>query len=306
MASPRLIAQDEGADGADAAGEESLEEQLTPEQLAEIEGLVAAANAEMEEIESFGWEREGVGKLGRIAQIEIPEGYRFTGKRGTEKLMKLYGNQLTDMELGTLATEDLDWFVVFEFDRIGYVKDDEKDDLDADEMMEAFQTAQEAANEQRRRMGLATMQVTGWAKEPFYNEETNNLEWALALESEGEPFVNYKTKLLGRHGVMDSVLVCDADAMDSILPTYQQLLQGFEYSSGNSYAEYQEGDKIAEYGLKALMVGGGAFAAAKLGLFGVLGKYIGKLWILIVAAVIGLKGFIVRLFTGRKNQYTMD
>jgi uncharacterized membrane-anchored protein len=54
------------------------------------------------------------------------------------------------------------------------------------------------------------------------------------------------------------------------------------------------------------MVGAGAFAAAKLGLFGLIGKYIGKLWILIVAALIGLKSFIGRLFTGRKSQYTVD
>ena len=42
----------------------------------------------MEMVEEYGWERSGRGKLDSQADIAIPEGFRFTGKRGTEKLMK--------------------------------------------------------------------------------------------------------------------------------------------------------------------------------------------------------------------------
>ena len=58
--------------------------------------------------------------------------------------------------------------------------------------------------------------------------------------------------------------------LEGLLPTYQNLIADFNYKEGKTYAEYQKGDRIAEYGLKGLMIGGGAFAAAKLGLFGML------------------------------------
>ena len=262
-----------------------------------------------QQIESLGWERSGRGNLGNVADIAIPEGYRFTGVSGTKKLMAFFGNNVTHKEMGTLAPESLEWFVVFEFDKVGYVKDDEKDDLvgAADELLDVFKKGQEQDNERRRAAGMETLSVVGWAKEPFYNEATNNLEWALKLrDSGGNISVNYKTKLLGRNGVMESILVCDAASLEQLLPTYQGLIADYAYAQGNTYAEYKKGDKIADVGLKALIVGGGAFVAAKLGLFAVIGKFLGKIWYVIVAAAIGLKSFIGRIFSGKKSQYTVD
>ena len=61
---------------------------------AEVEMSDEEAEAQtMAMVETFGWEREGSGNLGSQATIEIPEGYRFTGRSGTEKLMQLFGNQ---------------------------------------------------------------------------------------------------------------------------------------------------------------------------------------------------------------------
>ena len=286
--------------GADPGAEGEVE--------AEVEMTDEEAEAQlMELIESFGWEREGTGKLGSQATINIPDGYRFTGRPGTEKLMQLYGNRPSPARVGTLAPEALEWFVVFTFDDVGYVKDDEKDELEPDEMLEAFKENQEMANEQLAAVGQEPLYVDGWAKEPFYNEQTNKLEWALRLRTgSGEQVVNYKTRLLGRQGVMDSVLVCGPEELESLLPTYQRLIADFDYASGKSYAEYEEGDRIAEFGLKGLMVGGAAFAAAKLGLFGVLLGFLKKGWILIVAALVAVKSWITKLFSRSKNQYTVD
>ncbi len=276
----------------------------------EIEVEMSDEEAEaqfMEYVESFGWERSGRGNLGDEADIAIPDGYRFTGREGTSQLMEAYGNPPSSDRFGTLAPEDLDWFVVFTYDEMGYVEDDEKDELDADEMLEAFKENQKYTNEQRVAAGVELLYVDGWAKEPFYNEETNNLEWALRLRDEsGMISVNYKTKLLGRHGVMDSILVCEPDQLEELLPTYQSLIADFNYKEGKSYAEYQKGDRIADVGLKALMVGGGAFAAAKLGLFGMLFAFFKKTWYLVVAALVGLKSWIGRLFSRGKSQYTVD
>ena len=50
--------------------------------------------------------------------------------------------------------------------------------------------------------------VLGWQTPPFYNPATHNLEWAIRLRGgDGSSVVNYKTKLLGRRGVMDAMHV---------------------------------------------------------------------------------------------------
>ena len=62
-----------------------------------------------------------------------------------------------------------------------------------------------------------------------------------------------------------------------------------------------KGDKVAEYGLTALVVGGAAAVATKVGLF----KYLWKLllvgWKLVVAALAGLGAALKRLFTRGKK-----
>ncbi|MCB1235846.1 MAG: DUF2167 domain-containing protein [Verrucomicrobiae bacterium] len=246
----------------------------------------------MEHVEGFGWEREGAGKLKSEAEITIPPGYRFTGTKGTQQLMEVYGNPKTDREYGLIAPESLDWFVVFEFEKSGYVKDDEKDEINdafARKLLKSMQDNDKASNAQRRELGYPALHTRGWAKPPFYNEATNNLEWALDLESEdGGRTINFNTRLLGRYGVMESVLVCDPEQLDAVMPEYQNLIAGFQYRGGHRYAEYKSGDKVAKYGLTALIVGGGAAVAAKTGLLAAFAKAIAKGGKAIVVGIVAL------------------
>lgn len=260
----------------------------------------AEAQPEPDPMSQFNWETSGRGKLSNHATIEIPEGYRFLNGRETAQIMEMFGNLPEEYD-GMIGTEDLDWFVVFQFEDSGYVKDDEKDDLDADELLESLREGEKASNEERKKRGIGTLTTTGWAVEPNYNESTHNLEWGVILEgSDGSENVNFLTKVLGRHGIMHTTLVCDTEDLQTILPDYQNLLTGFEYNAGNTYAEYQEGDKVAEYGLKALVAGGAVFAAAKLGLFGTIALWFKKAMKLIIVAVAAVGLWIKRLVTGKK------
>ena len=103
---------------------------------------------------------------------------------------------------------------------------------------------------------------------------------------------------------MEAVLVCGPEQLNEVLPKFQNLLTGFQYQSGNTYAEYESGDKIAKYGLTALILGAGAAGAAKLGLFAVLGKFFARAWKLIVAGAIEVGAGLKKLFGGNKNPYT--
>ena len=249
-------------------------------------------------------------KLGGIAQIQVPEHYTFTGAEGTKKLMEMMGNTVDGSELGFLAPTNSNWFVLFEFDDSGYVKDDDKDKLDADAILYSIRRGTEQANKQRKKMGIPPVNVVGWEQPPKYNAETHNLEWAIRGESEGEPVVNYNTRVLGRKGVMRVTVVGDPEEVKTAMPDFKQLMAGYNFVSGQTYAEYKPGDKVAQYGLAALVVGGAAVGAAKLGLFASLAVFLKKGWKLVVVGVVALAAMLKkvfgRLFGGRGNSETIQ
>ena len=240
--------------------------------------------------------------LDNIARLDVPAGYRFFDGKTTRALMKSAGEPTSGNEIGLLAPTNEHWSVFFEFSATGYVKDDDKDKLDADKLLQAIREGTAAANEERKRMGTPPLEIVGWEQPPKYDPVTHNLEWAIRGESEGRSILNYNTRLLGRRGVMEVVLVVQPDYFAATLPKFKNVLAGYSFQSGQTYAEYRPGDKVAKYGLAALVVGGAAVGAAKLGLFGPLLLLLKKAWKLVVVAVVAVIGFFKKMFarlTGR-------
>lgn len=236
----------------------------------------------------------GVGDLGTTAQVKVPDGYVFAGGNDTRVIMEKMQNPTNGRELGFVAPAGEDWFAVFEYDPVGYVKDDDKDSLDANALLDSIKEGTAAGNEERLRRGWPTMSIVGWEHPPRYDEVTHNLEWAVRAESEGSPVVNFNTRLLGRGGVMEVTLVTDPALLPETLPKFKAMLSGFDFKQGQKYAEFRAGDKMAAYGLTGLIVGGGAAALAKSGAF----KWI---WKVIVAAVVGLGALFKKFFSREKT-----
>ena len=233
------------------------------------------------------------GKMKNRALLEVPEGYQFADAKNAQALMEMYGNLVDGTEVGYVEPMNDDWFIIYEFSDIGYVKDDDKD-LDADDLLDSMKEGQAQANEVLESRGMSTLEILDWAIPPRYNDETQNLEWATrARSSEGDDIVNFKTKRLGRKGVMNVTLVCDPDALDGNLPNFRNVMAGFTFAPGETYAEFREGDKVAEYGLAALVTGGALAVAAKTGFL----KKFGKFLILIPIAIFA---FFKKLF-GRRS-----
>ena len=203
-----------------------------------------------------------------LAEIDLTEDYIYLDGDGTRLLMELTQNPVDNSEVATVApkSDDAGWFIVFEWSDSGYVADDEKEELDADAMIESIREGNEHGNAERRKRGWAEMQIVGWHEEPHYDENTNNLSWAIINSSDGHQNVNRMIKLLGRRGVMTAILVASPEELSSAMFATRELLEGYRYRPGNTYAEYVPGnDKLAEYGLTALVVGGGAAALLKTG-----------------------------------------
>ena len=242
----------------------------------------------------------GQQELGGRAALKFSEAYRFLDGPAAKKRLAMSGNDVEDSEiLGMVENIQKEWWVVFEFDEIGYVKDDEKDKLDPEKILKGYREGISARNQSR---GGPPTTVVGWHTKPNYNEQTHNLEWALIFENSGHRYVNYKVKLLGRKGVVDGTWVGDLQDLDEAVPQFRQVLNNFSYKTGETYAEYRAGDKIAQYGLGALVLGGATLGAAKLGLFATLFAFFKKGFKFVIAGVIALGVWVKSLFTGRKRE----
>lgn len=248
----------------------------------------------------------GRAAIGSVADIEVPAGYMFTGAEGTQRLLQAFGNPTSGNELGFLTPTSMVWSVVFEWDDVGYVKDDDKDKLNADDMLESIREGTKQSNAWRREHGESEIEIVGWEQPPSYNEATHNLEWAIKGRSDQGLVVNYNVRLLGRKGVMSATLLIDPEDMAATLPTYQALLKDHTFKDGEKYAEYRQGDKLAQYGLAALVVGGAAAGAAKLGLFAWLAVALKKFWKLIAVGVVAVVAAFKRLILGGRRETPSD
>lgn len=262
-----------------------------------LAGLRALAAEDQGSIlQKIKWqEGPSIGNLAGTAQIKVPGGYLFAGAKDTRLLMEAMQNPTSGREQGFLAPAKFDWFVVFEFDDVGYIKDDEKGSLDAEAMLKSIMAGNEASNAERKKRGWPTMVIQGWEQKPHYNETTHNLEWAIRGESEGKLIINHNTRILGRKGVMRITLVTEPELLTPSLPKFKDVLAGFDFQQGQRYAEFRQGDKIAKYGLSALIVGGATAAAVKTGMF----KW---LWKAIVVGAVAIGAFLKKIFAGKKTQ----
>jgi uncharacterized membrane-anchored protein len=274
--------------------------------IAVVVSLLSAAGAsgQSNAQTAIDWQRGPIAaKLGSQAQLAVPQGYLFADSEGARKFLEMNENISSGQELGLLASPKSGWFVIFEFSDVGYVKDDEKKSLDADAMLDSIRKATEAANEERRRRGWGAMTVVGWMRTPHYDEVTHNLEWAVKGEDEkGNVNSNLNTRYLGRRGYMSVTLVADADKFETTTTEFRKVLNGFSYAPDNDYRAFVKGDKVAEYGLTALVVGGAAAVAAKTGLLKIIGKFLLAGWKLILAGLAALAGLLRKLFARRDRE----
>ena len=257
-------------------------------------GLAANAQEPLEAaspLDDLGWVQGPTAvAITDRATLQLPEGYVYLGADDTRVLMELMENPSSAEEF-YVAPIDADWFVVFDYDDTGHIEDDE--DLDSSALLTSLRQGNDQANEERRRRGWQELNILGWQYEPFYEPDTQRLAWAILAESGGEQVVNYNTRLLGRTGVMSAVLVADPSELDSSIKQLKTALDGFAYNQGQRYAEFRPGDKLAAYGLGALIAGGTAAAVVSSGAGKALFKLIG---VAVVGAFAAVSAFFRRVF----------
>ena len=243
------------------------------------------------ELKKLAWQLgPSEARIGEKATIKVPDGYLFLDDKNTKRFLELAGNPPRDGHY-LFTPQSLEWFAVFSFDPSGYVKDDEK--IDPDALLKSLKEGDAPSNEERQRLGMSKIYTDGWEVPPHYDNQTKRLEWGTRLRNDqGRTNVNYTSRLLGRSGVMSATLVTGTSTMTADSAKFKSALEQFSFVSGERYSEFKQGDKLAAYGLGALILGGAAAVATKKGLWAVIGGFFVAFWkILVGIAVAGLAGF---------------
>lgn len=254
--------------------------------------LGASADEDIPKFDDVGPKKIVLGD--KLATLDLPMGFGFFGKDGTMKVMKAWGNRTSGEELGLIVPEgDEAYAILLEYEKSGYVKDDEP--IEKDKLLEAMKDGTEEQNEERKANGIPAMHVTGWLEEPRYVKELHHVIWAPKASVEGQgDIVNYNMRILGREGVLSVNLMCDADKLPGYKPAGEKLMKATAFNAGKKYEDHQAGDKVAEYGIMGLILGGSAILAKKTGLLALLFILLKKGLVLLVA----LKKFAILIIVG--------
>jgi uncharacterized membrane-anchored protein len=230
---------------------------------------------------------------GGLASLNVPKEFNFLGSDDAETvLVKLWGNPPSEVKpLGLLIPAGLTplssncWVVTIDYSEDGYVKDDDASKINYDDLLKQMQAGVAEENKTRKEKGYPTVDLLGWAAQPHYDSATHKLYWAKKLKFEGEDgdTLNYSIRMLGRKGVLELNAIASVDQLSEIDAQTPQILGMVDFKEGNRYADFDpKVDKVATYGIAALVAGGALAAAAKFGL-------LKGLWIFILAA----KKFII-------------
>jgi uncharacterized membrane-anchored protein len=229
-----------------------------------------------------------------LGKLDLPSEYVFADGKDAKELMKEMDNTVTDKEQGIVFSKDntQNWYVLFEFDDIGYVRDSDAKEIDADKLLEDIKKGTEEDNNERRKNGKSTLDIIGWDEKPHYDSNTHNLVWSVLCSSKGKQIVNYNVRVLGRGGVTEVTLVAGKDEMEQVKPKLETIISNYSYKEGKKYTDYIKGDKAAEIGLTALIAGGVGAGAAKVGLLAKILLIFKKVWLIIILGIGGgLKKF---------------
>ncbi|WP_018751822.1 DUF2167 domain-containing protein [Paenibacillus sanguinis] len=224
--------------------------------------------------------------LGDIAKLTLPENYFFLDADNTIAMLEAIKEIPTQSEIGYIepAAEDQNWVVYFEYEESGHISDEDKADIDADDLLKSYRTGQKEANKQLPED--RQLSIEGWFAPPHYDESLRSLTWALLLkDSQGEPFINYNSRILTRLGYISVILVSDEDHLDADRKVLEaEILPSLTPVSGQAYTDYDPSiDKSSSTGLSGLILGGaGLVVAKKAGLISILLVVIKKFWFFII------------------------
>jgi uncharacterized membrane-anchored protein len=231
-------------------------------------------------------------KLLDQAALKLPADYGYVPNPQATRLMRALGNSMDDSFLGLVVHRDQRhaWLMTVEYQKSGYIKDDDAKHWKVDELLQNLKDGTEEANKDRAAKGIPELEVLGWIQSPQYTETSHQLIWSIKGHDKGAPQdsgynINYNTYVLGREGYISMDLLTDPTDIQEDAVSARGLLGDLSFNSGKRYQDFNSStDKVAEYGLAALI---GGVALKKLGLFALAAAFFIKIWKIAALAIFG-------------------
>lgn len=282
---------------------QSAEQQLTAEQqeyLTWAKGLWDSMNRQTGEIKL----------LKDVATLNVPEGFYYLNAADTQKvLVDIWGNPpgASSGILGMLFPaestpfDDGAWGVTIEYEEEGYVTDKDADKIDYQELLTQMKESTQESSKERVKAGYDTIELVGWAAEPFYDKDAHKLHWAKEVKfgEQTENTLNYNIRVLGRKGVLVLNFIAAMSQKPLIDTKIDSVLAMADFDQGSRYEDFNPDlDTVAAYGIGALVAGK---LAAKAGLFAAALLFLKKFGILIV---VGFGAVLGKLFKRKKASTT--
>ena len=246
---------------------------------------------------------------GGLARLSVPAEFNYLGPDDAETvLVKLWGNPPSETKpLGLLLPAGMTplntncWVVTIDYTEEGYVKDGDASTINYDDLLKTMQKAVAEQNVERQKQGYRTVELVGWAAPPRYDAATHKLYWAKELSFSGatQRTLNYNIRLLGRKGVLQLTAVARMSSFPEIDQQTPKILAMVNFKEGSRYADFDpKMDKVAKYGIAAL-VAGGLVVAAKAGLLKVFLVGLLAMKKFIIIGVVAFWAAIKKMFSRR-------
>ena len=251
--------------------------------------------------------RGNIDLAGGVARLEVPDSFYYLDPLQAEKLLAdIWENPpgSGSSTLGVLIPRDFhplakeSWAATIFYEPDGYVSDDEADSIDYDDLLEVMQQSTAEASKDRVAQGYESIELVGWAAEPYYDKATHKMYWAKEIRFGGADYgtLNYNIRVLGREGVLVVNFIALMEQLPAINRQLDTVLAIADFEQGSRYGDFDPNiDKVAAYGIGALVTGK---VLAKTGILAALLVFLKKFGVFIV---VGGAAFIGRLFKRDKS-----
>jgi uncharacterized membrane-anchored protein len=258
-------------------------------------------------VKGLKYQQGEISLRGGLARLTVPTDFKYLGPEDAETvLVKLWGNPPSgEKPLGLLMPANVTplssncWVVTIEYMEDGYVKDKDAGKINYDDLLKQMQKGTVESNKKRSEKGYPTVELLGWAATPRYDATTHKLYWAKRLKFEGEAgeTLNYDIRMLGRGGVLVLSAVSSLDQLAEIEKETPQILGMVDFKEGHRYADFDpKADKVATYGIAALVAGG---IAAKMGFFKLIWVFVLAAKKFIIIALVAIAAWFRKIFSKR-------
>lgn len=275
-----------------------------------------------EDLRSYGYDDATIeqlkqdvilGKTGIInlsecyAQLNVPDGFVFLDKEQSKRLLVEYWNNPSDRTtdlLGTLVPSENSCYYqiavayVISYNNCGYIKDDDANSIDYDELLKQLKDGEKEENE---KLPIEQqMWLKGWAVQPKYRSPTHTLIWAKRFSANGDDVINYDMRILGKAGLVSVNAVIGQDDLSEVQSQEAKMINSVQFRDGYRYSDFDSSrDKISDWTIGGLVAGG---VLAKTGILSKIGIFLLKFSKIIIVGVIAAAGAIFKLFRRSREE----